>query len=136
AYTRAIAFAITDESAAPETMLAAARDEIDPAREKLDPTLVPPRLAEEAALSLKDDLELASRPDPLLDVTQNQGFVRAAFRLAFWELLHAGSFERAVLDATNRGGDADTNAAIAGELYGSLAGEAKHPKAWKTIVER
>jgi len=33
--------------------------------------------------------------------------VRVAFRLAFWELLHAPSVEAALIDVVNRGGDAD-----------------------------
>jgi ADP-ribosylglycohydrolase len=135
AFTRAIAHAITDPDATPESMHRAAGNEIAHAKAAIS-AHVPARLTEEAALSLADDLELASRPDPMLDPTENQGFVRIAFRLAFWELLHAGRFERAVLDATNRGGDADTNAAIAGALYGSIAGEEAIPKTWRDIVER
>lgn len=89
---------------------------------------------EAAAAALREDLLLAQRDDPELVVTKSQGFVRIAFRLAFWELLHAGSFRDAVLDVANRGGDADTNAAITGSLLGALHGEAQIPEAWRLRV--
>jgi hypothetical protein len=43
---------------------------------------------------------------------RSPGFVRVAFRLAFWHLMHT-SWRDAVVDVASRGGDADTNAAIA-----------------------
>ena len=64
----------------------------------------------------------------------HQGFVRVAFRLAFWELLHRPTFRDAVLDAANRGGDADTNAAIVGALVGSRVGVDGIPKSWRDTV--
>ena len=36
--------------------------------------------------------------------------MRVAFRLAFWHLAHTPSYEAALIDTVNRGGDADTNA--------------------------
>lgn len=91
----------------------------------------------DAVRDLKEDLQLARRPDPELygpelHLTQSHkaGFVRVAFRLAYWELLHAPSFEAALIDITNRGGDADTNAAIAGALLGAFHGEASIPGEW------
>ena len=65
---------------------------------------------------------------------RHAGYVRVAFRLAFWELLHAPTFAAAVLDCANRGGDADTNAAIAGALYGALAGEEAIDPSWRARV--
>ena len=58
--------------------------------------------------ALAEDLYLATLPDPALWELLHaaQGFVRVAFRLAFWELLHAPSFEAALIDVVNRGGDA------------------------------
>ena len=89
--------------------------------------------AEEA---LAEDLYLATLDDPglrdLLHVAQ--GFVRVSFRLAFWHLLHAPSFEAALIDAVNRGGDADTNAAITGALMGAHHGETAIPSRWSAPV--
>jgi ADP-ribosylglycohydrolase len=97
--------------------------------------------ANQAVQDLKEDLRLARQPDPELygpelHLTQSHkaGFVRVAFRLAYWELLHAPSFEAAMVDITNRGGDADTNAAIAGALLGAFHGEDAIPAEWRAQV--
>lgn len=95
--------------------------------------------AERARDALLGDLELATRDEPGLyepemHIHRAQGFVRVAFRLAFWELLHAPTFEAALVDAVNRGGDADTNGAIVGALFGARFGEDAIPEAWKTRV--
>lgn len=124
----------------PEEMHAAAVEEVDDAAAALI-DLVPRdgpdiELAREALLG---DLELATRDDPGLyqadmHIHRSQGFVRVAFRLAFWELMHAPTFEVALVDAVNRGGDADTNGAIVGALFGARFGEAAIPTHWKTRV--
>ncbi|HEX7488996.1 MAG TPA: ADP-ribosylglycohydrolase family protein, partial [Anaeromyxobacteraceae bacterium] len=92
-----------------------------------------------AVHELEEDLALASRDDPQLlrgpvHLHRSQGFVRVAFRLAFWELLHAPSFEAALIDVVNRGGDADTNAAITGALLGAFFGEGAIPAEWRARV--
>jgi ADP-ribosyl-[dinitrogen reductase] hydrolase len=62
------------------------------------------------------------------------GFVRVSFRLAWWELFHAPSFEAALIDVVNRGGDTDTNAAIAGALLGAVHGSEAVPARWRAAV--
>jgi ADP-ribosylglycohydrolase len=54
--------------------------------------------------------------------------------MAWWELFHAESFEAALLDVVNRGGDADANAAVTGALLGAFYGEAAIPDRWKKPV--
>lgn len=85
-----------------------------------------------AANELLEDLWLARQDDPQLAtlIHSVQGFVRVAFRLAFWELVHAPTFEAGLIDAVNRGGDADTNGAIAGALLGATHGAKAIPAAW------
>jgi ADP-ribosyl-[dinitrogen reductase] hydrolase len=88
-----------------------------------------------AADALREDLRLAAADDPQLygpevHLHEHQGFVRVAFRLAFWELLHAPTFEAGLLDVVNRGGDADTNAAVAGALLGAFHGVDAIPDRW------
>ncbi len=88
---------------------------------------------------LQEDLRLARASDPLLygpqhHLLQQQGFVRIAFRLAFWELLHAPSFSAAIIDVANRGGDSDTNAAITGALLGATYGAGAIPREWGDTV--
>jgi ADP-ribosylglycohydrolase len=85
--------------------------------------------------ALTADLRAAQEDDPSLygpelHLQDQQAFVRVAFRLAFWELLHAGSFEAALIDVVNRGGDADTNGAICGALVGATYGVASVPDRW------
>lgn len=97
------------------------------------------REVQEASATVRADLEVAQRADPELygpelHLHQQQGFVRVAFRLAFWELFHAPSLEDALIDVVNRGGDADTNGAICGALLGSVYGESQIPQAWRTAV--
>jgi ADP-ribosylglycohydrolase len=95
--------------------------------------------AEIESAELARDLDLARAEDPDLfseevHLHRHQGFVRVAFRLAFWELLHAPSLEAALVDVVNRGGDADTNGAVAGALLGARYGEDAIPARWREPV--
>jgi len=88
---------------------------------------------------IEEDLNLAAQDDPGLNgpavhIHRHQGSVRVAFRLAFWELLHAPSWLAGIVDVVNRGGDADTNGAIAGALLGSLYGESAIHEPWRKLV--
>ena len=51
-----------------------------------------------------------------------------------WELSHAPDFEQALIDVVNRGGDADTNAAVTGAILGAYYGEAAIPQRWADTV--
>jgi ADP-ribosylglycohydrolase len=140
AFGAAIRHALVDPGATAESMRLAARAELPLAALAIEPT-TPPALVAQAVTLLGEDLELATHPDPELmgptvHLTRHAGYVRVAFRLAFWELLHAPSFEAAVLDCANRGGDADTNAAIAGALEGALRGERAIRADWRERVEQ
>ena len=127
-------------AAGPEEMLAAARQELWSAAATLraeggDGAQALPS----AVRDLVRDLQLATRDDPRLygptvHLHRHMGWVRVAFRLAFWELLHAPSWQAALVDAVNRGGDADTNGAITGALLGALYGEHAIPEAWRDCV--
>ena len=97
------------------------------------------REVQDAAEVLKLDLSFAKKEDPEvygpeLKLFEMQGFVRVAFRLAFWELCHAPTLEAGLVDIANRGGDADTNAAITGALLGAFHGEEAIPARWRTTV--
>lgn len=58
------------------------------------------------------------------------GYVVHSLEAALWSVGRTADFERAVLHAANLGQDADTTAAIAGQLAGALAGAAALPQAW------
>lgn len=61
---------------------------------------------------------------------KQKGFVRHAFQNAFHELLQAKSVEEALARTIARGGDTDTNAAVAGALLGAVHGLESMPKPW------
>lgn len=71
---------------------------------------------------------------PPADYVQQQGWVLIAFRNALWQLLHAPSFEKGVVDTVMRGGDTDSNAAICGALLGAVYGKEAVPSQWVECV--
>lgn len=92
-----------------------------------------------AEKDLLQDLDSAAASNPRLygpeiHLLNHAGFVRVAYRLAFWHLLHTRSFEDALIDTVNRGGDADTNGAITGALLGAVYGESGIPAEWRQLV--
>jgi len=103
-------------------------------RENVDPTIYPkdPEIVR-CFYDLQDDLTAARDDDPKIE--RPNGFVRTSFRLAFYQLLHAESFEDGLLDTVNRGGDSDTNGAIAGALLGAYFGLNDIPERWAEAVE-
>jgi len=62
------------------------------------------------------------------------GWVKHGFQNAFYQLLHAPSFEDGIVNTIALGGDTDTNAAIAGGLLGSYFGAEGVPARWKQTV--
>ena len=85
-----------------------------------------PQAVFDAALRWADDagtfrvreaLRRAQSEPPVCDA-ETQGYVMIAFQNAFYELLHATSLEEGVVATVRRGGDTDTNAAIAGRPPG------------------
>ena len=131
----AIACAVFDSAIAAalrgDDVLAAANAALEPSASRLaelvpdEPSVVP------ALDALAHDLELAQSDDPKFD---RGGFVRTAFRLAFWHAVHTASWRDALVDIASRGGDADTNAAIAGALLGARDGASAIPAAWRDRV--
>ena len=94
---------------------------------------------ERAVVDLDSDLAAAVAEQPGvyragLHVHDTAGFVRVAFRLAFWHAVHTPSWREAVVDVASRGGDADTNAAIVGALVGARDGAEAIPSAWRARV--
>jgi ADP-ribosyl-[dinitrogen reductase] hydrolase len=92
-------------------------------------------LIDAAVDDLVRDLEHAASNNPHvyevdLNLQGTAGFVRVAFRLAFWHLLHTMSWRDALVDVASRAGDADTNAAIVGALLGSRDGVSVIPREW------
>ena len=62
------------------------------------------------------------------------GYIVHGLRLAVHGLLDFGSFDEAVLAIANMGGDADTNAAIYGQLGGAHFGVEAIPASWRSTL--
>ncbi len=88
-------------------------------------------MAAEASLLEAIDAAAVSPPP---DYLTQAGWVLIAFQNALWQLLHANSLEDALIDTVMRGGDADTNAAIAGALLGAVWGRQAIPDQWEACV--
>src|SRR4051794_3797895 len=65
---------------------------------------------------------------------RGRGYVVDALEAALWAVRSTSSFEAAVLAAVNLGDDADTTAAIAGQLAGALYGLGGIPQHWRARV--
>lgn len=138
AFNAAIAAGVRGADAT--AMAAAAARELEEAAALLRAQLADEAEPVDAALRLlRADLVAAQSNDPQLygpelHLHDHEGFVRVAFRLAFWHLGHSSDPARALIDVANRGGDADTNAAITGALLGACHGETSIPLVWQRRV--
>ena len=117
AFVTAIAEAITNGSGPQATYEAAQREASQPGfspsvRECLD----------RAAVAAPDDF------------MTHQGWVLIALQNAFFQLLHAESLVAGLNDTVMRGGDTDTNAAIAGALLGAVHGRDAIPSTWRRAL--
>lgn len=68
------------------------------------------------------------------DQLRGSGYVVEALEAALWCFATTESFEQAVLMAANLGDDADTTAAICGQLAGAHYGIRAIPQAWREIT--
>ena len=63
-------------------------------------------------------------------VIRGTGYVVEALEAALWSFWVTDSFEEAILKAANLGDDADTTAAICGQVAGAFYGESGIPSRW------
>jgi ADP-ribosyl-[dinitrogen reductase] hydrolase len=71
------------------------------------------------------------------DAIRGSGYVVESLEAALWCVWHTDSFEGAVLAAANLGDDADTTAAVVGQIAGALYGEDAIPAPWlERLVRR
>jgi ADP-ribosyl-[dinitrogen reductase] hydrolase len=64
------------------------------------------------------------------DDIRGSGYCVASLEAALWCFANSGSFEETILSAANLGDDADTTAAIAGQLAGAHYGVGAIPPTW------
>ncbi|HTN15595.1 MAG TPA: ADP-ribosylglycohydrolase family protein [Sphingomonadaceae bacterium] len=64
------------------------------------------------------------------DTIRASGYVAHALEASLWSISRSGSYAEAVLTAANLGEDADTTAAITGQLAGALHGVGAIPQHW------
>ncbi len=65
-----------------------------------------------------------------VDNIRGSGYVIDSLEAALWCFVRTDSFESAVLKAVNLGDDADTTAAVCGQLAGAYYGEEGIPRGW------
>lgn len=68
------------------------------------------------------------------DTVKASGYVAHSLEASLWSVGRTSSFKDAVLLAANLGEDADTTAAIAGQLGGALYGAVALPETWRARV--
>lgn len=83
--------------------------------------------------SIREAIDRAANSFPT-SYTHQQGWVLIAFQNGLWQLLHAPNLEEGVVDTVMRGGDTDTNAAIAGALLGAVYGKQAVPEQWTESI--
>lgn len=64
------------------------------------------------------------------DAVKSTGYVRDSYEAAFWAFENTDNFRECILLAANLAGDADTVAAIAGQIAGRFYGVAGLPEEW------
>jgi ADP-ribosylglycohydrolase len=82
----------------------------------------------------REAIERGASGMPPADFESRQGWVLVALQNAFHRLASSRTFEQAILDTVQCGGDIDTNAAIAGALAGAADGRAAVPPQWILAV--
>jgi ADP-ribosyl-[dinitrogen reductase] hydrolase len=68
------------------------------------------------------------------DEIQSSGYVAHTLEAALWCVANTIDFRDAVLLAANLGDDADTTAAVTGQLAGALYGASEIPSVWRERV--
>jgi ADP-ribosyl-[dinitrogen reductase] hydrolase len=70
----------------------------------------------------------------LRENVRSSGYVAHSLEASLWSVGRTGSFEEAVLLTANLGEDADTTAAITGQLAGGLYGANGIPQRWRDLL--
>jgi ADP-ribosyl-[dinitrogen reductase] hydrolase len=83
------------------------------------------------------DLARGCYRDRSITAIRGSGYVVHSLEAALWCFWHSSSFEDAILMAANLGEDADTTAAVCGQLAGAHYGAVGIPPQWlRLLVQR
>ena len=72
--------------------------------------------------------------DKSIDEIHGSGYVVQSLEAALWCFYHTDNFKDAILMAANLGDDADTTAAICGQIAGAYYGYNGIPQAWREKI--
>ncbi len=103
----------------------------EPGDEKLVARVCQPYM--EADHRVKDYVDRAFDPaiEKLeLGASHSIGYTLKALGAGLWGVIHAKSYEEGILAIVHEGGDADTNASVAGALLGAKFGYSGIPRVW------
>ncbi|MGI9213186.1 MAG: ADP-ribosylglycohydrolase family protein [Methylococcaceae bacterium] len=91
-----------------------------------------PELVDYINLAIHGDLAYFDLDEGLNPGDKNNsiGYTLKTMGAGFWALIHAENYEQGILSIIHEGGDADTNAAVAGALLGARYGVTTIPKFW------
>jgi ADP-ribosyl-[dinitrogen reductase] hydrolase len=78
---------------------------------------------------------VVSAPQARSATLKNSGWVRHTLESAIWGLLTTRTFEEAVVQVVNLGGDADTAGAVVGALAGAAYGLEAIPIEWRSTLQ-
>jgi ADP-ribosyl-[dinitrogen reductase] hydrolase len=95
--------------------------------------------------AVNEALTVVELPEPLRETIQSasgmardhlpsSGWVRHTLQSAVWGLLTTDTFEEAVVQVANLGGDADSAASVAGAMAGAAYGLEAIPPAWRELL--
>jgi ADP-ribosyl-[dinitrogen reductase] hydrolase len=76
------------------------------------------------------DISKGAYISKVIDQIQGTGYVIESLSAALWSFWNSNSFEEAILKAVNLGNDADTTAAICGQVAGAYYGRVGIPPSW------
>jgi len=82
------------------------------------------------------DIAAGGYRSAMRDQVRGTGYVVDSLEAALWCFHQHDTFAGAVLEAANLGDDADTTAAVVGQLAGAFYGAARIPAAWLARVHR
>lgn len=84
--------------------------------------------------AFRDRVQRAMQP---ANDTSPTGWVLDTLEVALWSFLHTPTYELAIVEAVNRGADADTVGAVVGALAGARYGASAIPGRWlSSLLER